>query len=64
MFANCEGIIPAPETCHAIAATIDEARRCKETGEEKTIVMYFSGHGLMDLKVYESYLDGSIENSK
>ena len=45
MFANCEGIIPAPETCHAIAATIDEARRCKETGEEKTIVMNFSGHG-------------------
>ena len=64
MFANCEGIIPAPETCHAIAATIDEARRCKETGEEKTIVMNFSGHGLMDLKGYESYLDGSIENSK
>ena len=64
IFANCEGIIPAPETCHAIAATIDEARRCKETGEEKTIVMNFSGHGLMDLKGYESYLDGSIENSK
>ena len=64
MFANCEGIIPAPETCHAIAATIDEARRCKETGEEKTIVMNFSGHGLMDLKGYESYLDGSLENSK
>ena len=64
IFANCEGIIPAPETCHAIAATIDEARRCKDTGEEKTIVMNFSGHGLMDLKGYESYLDGSIENSK
>ena len=64
IFANCEGIIPAPETCHAIAATIDEARRCKETGEEKTIVMNFSGHGLMDLKGYESFIDGSIENSK
>ncbi len=64
MFANCEGIIPAPETCHAIAATIDEARRCKETGEEKTIVMNFSGHGLMDLKGYESFIDGSLENSK
>ena len=36
MFANCEGVIPAPETCHAIAATIEEARKCKETGEEKT----------------------------
>lgn len=64
MFANSEGIIPAPETCHAIAATIDEARRCKETGEEKTIVMNFSGHGLMDLKGYESFIDGSLENSK
>lgn len=64
IFANCEGIIPAPETCHAIAATIDEARRCKETGEEKTIVMNFSGHGLMDLKGYESFIDGSLENSK
>ena len=59
-----EGYIPAPETCHAIAATIDEARRCKETGEEKTIVMNFSGHGLMDLKGYESFIDGSLENSK
>ena len=64
MFANCEGIIPAPETCHDIAATIDEARRCNETGEEKTIVMNFSGHGLMDLKGYESFIDGSLENSK
>ena len=64
IFANCEGILPAPETCHAIAATIDEARRCKETGEEKTIVMNFSGHGLMDLKGYESFIDGSLENSK
>lgn len=64
IFANCEGIIPAPETCHAIAATIDEARRCKETGEEKTIIMNFSGHGLMDLKGYESFIDGSLENSK
>ena len=64
MFANCEGVIPAPETCHAIAATIEEARKCKETGEEKTIVMNFSGHGLMDLKGYESFIDGTLENSK
>ena len=62
MFANCEGIIPAPETCHAIAATIDEARRCKETGEEKTIVMNFSGHGLMEaLKTANRYI---LENFK
>ena len=64
MFANCEGIIPAPETCHAIKATIDEARKCKETGEEKTIVMNFSGHGLLDLTGYESFLSGKLTNSK
>ena len=64
MFAMCEGIIPAPETNHAIKAAIDEAKKCKETGEEKTIVVNFSGHGLMDFKGYASYMDGSMENSK
>ena len=64
MFAMCEGVIPAPETNHAIKAAIDEAKKCKETGEEKTIVVNFSGHGLMDFKGYASYMDGSMENSK
>jgi len=64
LFANCEGIVPAPETNHAIKAAIDEAQKCKETGEEKTIVVNFSGHGLMDFKGYESFMDGSLENSK
>ena len=64
MFAMCEGIIPAPETNHAIKAAKNEAKKCKETGEEKTIVVNFSGHGLMDFKGYASYMDGSMENSK
>ena len=49
-FARNQGIVPAPETTHAIKATIDEALKCKQTGEEKTIVMNFSGHGMLDLK--------------
>lgn len=64
MFAQCEGVIPAPETNHAIKVAIDEARKCKETGEEKTILVNFSGHGLMDFKGYSSFMDGSMENSK
>lgn len=62
-FANCEGVIPAPETNHAIKIAIDEVKKCKETGEEKTIVVNFSGHGLMDFKGYENFLDGTMENS-
>ena len=64
LFANCEGVIPAPETCHAIKATIDQALKCKETDEEKTIVVNFSGHGLMDLKGYETFIAGELENAK
>lgn len=64
LFAQCEGVIPAPETNHAIKVAIDEAKKCKETGEEKTIVVNFSGHGLMDFKGYASFMDGSMENSK
>ena len=62
MFANCEGIIPAPETCHAIAATIDEARRCKETGEEKTIVFGLTGTGYFDMVAYEKFHDGKMDD--
>ena len=61
LFAQTEGVVPAPETCHAIKVAIDEAQKCKQTGEEKTIVMNFSGHGLLDFKGYESFLDGSLE---
>lgn len=63
-FARCEGVLPAPETTHAIKVGIDEALKAKQTGEEKTIVINFSGHGMLDLKGYASYLDGSIPNSK
>nr|WP_048060553.1 TrpB-like pyridoxal phosphate-dependent enzyme [Methanothermus fervidus] len=56
LFSKAEGIVPAPETCHAIKVAIDEAKKCKKSGEEKTIVINFSGHGLLDLKGYEKYL--------
>ena len=64
LFAKTEGVIPAPETNHAIKIAIDEAQKCKKTGEEKTIVINFSGHGLMDFKGYESYMDGTMEDAK
>ena len=63
-FAKCEGIVPAPETTHAIKAGIDEAIKCRQTGEEKTIVINFSGHGMLDLKGYASYFSGEMPNSK
>ena len=63
-FARCEGIVPAPETTHAIRVAIDEAVKCKETGEEKTIVLNFSGHGMLDLKGYASYFEGTMQNAK
>ncbi len=62
IFSKTEGIIPAPETAHAIKATIDEALKCKETGEEKVIAFNFSGHGHFDLGSYEKYLDGKLED--
>ncbi|HEY3722665.1 MAG TPA: TrpB-like pyridoxal phosphate-dependent enzyme [Acidimicrobiia bacterium] len=55
-FANTEGRIPAPETGHAIRATIDEALAAKETGEEKVILFNYSGHGLLDLAAYDDFL--------
>ncbi len=54
MFSRCEGIIPAPESCHAIAAAVHEAVKCRETGEKKVILFNLSGHGLLDLKAYAS----------
>lgn len=62
LFARAEGIIPAPESCHAIAATIREALKCKETGEEKVILFNLSGHGLIDMTAYDQYLSGSLHN--
>ena len=60
VFAKVEGIIPAPESAHAIKAAIDEALACKRSGEEKNIVFNLSGHGLLDLGGYREFLDGKI----
>ena len=62
IFAKTEGIIPAPETCHAIRVAIDEALECKKTGEKKVIAFNFSGHGHFDLSSYEAYMDGKLLN--
>ncbi len=59
-FARSEGHIPAPETAHAVRAAIDEALKCKETGEEKCIVIGYSGHGHFDMAAYEHYLSGDM----
>lgn len=59
-FARVEGILPAPESSHAIKAAIDEAQKCRETGEEKTIVFGLTGTGYFDMYAYESYNDGKM----
>jgi len=61
-FARAEGIIPAPETAHAIRAAIDEAIKCRESGQEKVIAFNFSGHGHFDLAAYEQYFAGSLKD--
>jgi tryptophan synthase beta chain len=61
-FARAEGIIPAPESCHAIRAVIDEALRCKETGEAKVLLFNLTGHGHFDMSAYERYLRGELED--
>ena len=61
-FARTEGIISAPETNHAIRVTIDEALKCKATGESKTILLAHSGHGHFDMAAYEQYLSGKLED--
>ena len=61
IFAETEGILPAPEPAHAIKAVIDEALKCKETGEKKTILLQLSGHGYFDMKAYEDYLENKLQ---
>ncbi|HEY3976796.1 MAG TPA: TrpB-like pyridoxal phosphate-dependent enzyme [Streptosporangiaceae bacterium] len=61
-FARTEGIVPAPEPTHAVAACIEEALRCKETGEEKVILTALCGHGLLDLPAYAHYLSGEMRD--
>ena len=62
LFAKSEGIIPAPESCHAIAAAVREAKECIETGEERVILFNLSGHGLIDMTAYDQYLSGDLRN--
>ena len=62
LWARTEGFIPAPETSHAIACVIDEAKKAKEEGKEKVILMNWSGHGLMDLVGYEKFLSGQLKD--
>lgn len=62
LFARTQGIIPAPESSHAIRAAIDEALRCKESGEAKTILFTLSGHGHFDMSAYDKYLSGQLED--
>ena len=59
-FARTEGIVSAPETNHAIRVTIDEALKCKESGESKTILLAHSGHGHFDMAAYDAYLSGKL----
>jgi tryptophan synthase beta chain len=61
-FARTEGIVPAPEPTHAVAACIEEALRCKETGEEKVILTALCGHGLLDLAAYANYQAGQVSD--
>lgn len=61
-FARAEGIIPAPESCHAIRAAIDEALQCKSSGEEKVILFNLTGHGHFDMSSYDRYLSGQLED--
>ena len=61
-FARIEGILPAPESSHAIRVAIDEALKCKETGEEKTILFGLTGTGYFDLYAYQAYNDGTMSD--
>jgi tryptophan synthase beta chain len=61
-FARAEGIVPAPESAHAIRAAIDEALLAKEAGESRTILFNLSGHGFFDMGAYDQYLAGQLED--
>jgi len=62
LWARTEGYIPAPETSHAIAAVINEAKKCREEGKKKVILFNWSGHGIMDLGGYDAYFSGRLED--
>jgi len=60
LFAKSEGIVPAPESSHAIRAAVDEAIRCREANESKVILFNLSGHGHFDMSAYAAYLQGDL----
>ena len=62
-WARTEGFVPAPETNHAIAGVIEEAKRAKEEGEPRVILLIWSGHGLIDLSAYDAYLSGKLQDA-
>jgi len=62
MFARSEGIVPAPESAHAIQCAINEALAAKEAGETRTILFTLSGHGLLDLPSYDKFMAGKLED--
>ncbi|MBA7714270.1 Tryptophan synthase beta chain [subsurface metagenome] len=61
-FARIEGIISGPEPCHNLKVAMDEALKCRESGEAKTILIAHSGHGHFDLAAYDAYLTGKLVN--
>jgi tryptophan synthase beta chain len=61
-FARCEGIVPAPESAHSIRAVIDEALRCKASGEPRVLLLNLSGHGHFDMSAYDRYLAGDLHD--
>lgn len=62
LFAKTEGIVPAPESCHAIAAAIREARECNHSDEQKVILFNLSGHGFIDMSAYDNFMAGNLSN--
>lgn len=62
LFARHEGLVPAPESSHAIAAVVNEAIKCREAGQKKVLLFNLSGHGLLDLSSFESYLHGKLQD--
>jgi tryptophan synthase beta chain len=62
LFAHTEGLLPAPESAHAIRVAIDEALEAKKTGEKRVILFNLSGHGNFDLTAYDAYRSGKLEN--
>ncbi len=64
LFARCEGIVPAPESSHAVRAAIDEALAAREAGERRVILFNLSGHGLLDLQAYDDYMAGKLRDEE